>query len=336
MKFIKNWSIFLVLCCFMGSFPIKCSGTDYYKGIDVSVYQGSIDFEEVTADGYHQVYIRAGEGDSGEDSLFFDHYQGAKAAGLDIGFYYYVTATDAQEAERQAEEFASLISDCTYQLRPAMDYEEFSSVTVAESNEIALAFLKKLEDSLKQKPVLYSDASNVKTRWDTTLSDFPLWVADYAHLAEPEGYQLPENQVWTQWSGYQYSDNVTVSGISSGVDGDIFTSNIRLSDSEITPETSNVYYSYTVKKRDTLWSLSRYFHVSMEKIVDKNNISNKNLIYAGESLDILMKEEYSVKEGDTLSQLAVIFETTVEKLAKINDISNENLILVGETLKIPL
>lgn len=216
-----------------------------------------------------------------------------------------------------------------------MDYENFSGVTVAESNEIALTFLNKLEDLLQQKPAIYSDASNVKTRWDRSLESFPLWVADYAHLAEPEGYQLPENQVWTEWSGYQYADNLTVSGISTEVDGDIFTERIRLSHSEVKPERSHIYYSYTVKKGDTLWSLARSFGVSLEELVEKNNISNKNMIYVGETLEILMREEYTVKAGDTLSALAKTFEISVDKLVEVNDIINKNLILVGAQLKIP-
>lgn len=109
MNCIKNWSYFLLLSCFLWIFPVKCGGTEYNKGMDVSVYQGSIDFQKVSEEGYQQVYIRAGTGDSGKDSLFLEHYNGAKEAGLDIGFYYYVTATDVQEAEEQAEEFATFI-----------------------------------------------------------------------------------------------------------------------------------------------------------------------------------------------------------------------------------
>ncbi len=310
-----------------------------FRGIDVSAYQGAINFKELASSGCNYLYIRAGEGGNTVDSRFEENYQGAKSESLHYGFYYYVTAKNTSEAESQAEHFASLIAEIPYTLRPAMDFEEFSDITIAESNEIALTFLKTLEELTSVTPVLYSDADNVKTRWSSELSPYPLWVADYAHLAEPENYVLPENDVWTEWSGYQYTDSATITGIQGNVDGDLFTSGLMIeknSETTSTETTGNeTFFTYTVKKGNTLWGISKTFQTTVDILAETNDIANENLLYVGEILKIPMKQSYTVESGDTLTKIALKFDTTVDVLAEVNEIQHINLIYVGEILYIP-
>lgn len=311
--------------------------TTFFKAIDVSSYQGEIDFQELSKSGYQYVYIRAGEGGTIVDSRFYENKKGAEEAGLDYGFYYYLTAQNEEEAKVQGEHFVSLIQDFPYSIRPAMDFEVFSGLTVDESNEIALTFLQYLEEQTKITAVIYTDAYSVQTRWNSTLSDYPLWVADYGHLPNPEEYTLPKNSVWSQWSGYQYSDSTLVSGINGHVDGDIFTPSLLLDVNSQNPQTPTFdgnSLTYTVKKGETLWGISHFFHCSLRTLVDVNHISNENLIYPGEILEIPTKESYIVKSGDTLSEIALKLDSTVDSLCKINGIQNKNLIYVGEILYI--
>lgn len=310
------------------STPLQCLAVEIYQGLDVSVYQGDIDFEKVKSSGYDCVYIRSGSGESGEDSLFMEHYQNAKSAGLNVGFYYYVTAENTAEGESQALEFASLISECDYQLAPAMDYEEFSQVTVEESIKIAQSFLEKVEETLNEKPVIYTDANNVSRRWGSALAEYPLWVADYAHLAEPESYQLPESSGWSQWSGYQYTDSLVVSGIFGNVDGNIFKRSIFLKESSGGKDT------YEVKAGDTLWAIGKKYGVTVEELSTFNDIQDKNMIYVGEILKIPSVSEYIVKSGDTLYQIAAEFGTSISVIANLNGLKDVNLIFVGERLRV--
>lgn len=316
--------IFLFLC----SMNLQCLAGEIYQGLDVSVYQGDINFEQVKASGYDCVYIRAGSGESGEDRLFMEHYQKAKDEGLNVGFYYYVTAESVEEGEAQAEEFESLISKSEYQLRPAMDYESFSQVTVEESVEIAQSFLKKLEEILNVRPVIYSDASNVNNRWGSELMQYPLWVADYADLTDPTSYQLGGKSGWKEWSGYQYTDLLEVPGISGNVDGDIFKDSMFIDKS-----TSSTLF-YEVKLGDTLWKIGKNYGVTIEQLVGLNDITNENLIYVGETLKIPTNDVYFVKSGDTLSEIARVFDTTISQLATSNNIKDINLIYVGQQLHI--
>lgn len=98
--------------------------------------------------------------------------------------------------------------------------------------------------------------------------------------------------------------------------------------------------TYTIKKGDTLWGISRKYGVSVQKLVRWNNIRNPNLIYAGNTLIIYRNEssngiiKYIVQRGDNLSRIAFRYGTTVRRLAQINGIRNPNLIYTGQILYI--
>ena len=83
--------------------------TPLMDGIDVSVWQGEVDFEQVRAAGVEVVYIRAGEGDNHTDPWLERHYASAQKAGMKIGFYHFVNARTTQDAQKQARFFLSLI-----------------------------------------------------------------------------------------------------------------------------------------------------------------------------------------------------------------------------------
>ena len=127
-----------------------------YRGIDVSVYQGDIDFHRVKEAGIEVVYIRAGEGSDYTDTYFEANAQKAKEAGLHFGFYLYVTARTEEQAREQARFFSDLIQNKEYTCRPAMDLEQFSGMSEERINEVGLAFLKELESLTGITPVSYT------------------------------------------------------------------------------------------------------------------------------------------------------------------------------------
>jgi len=95
-----------------------------FDGIDVSSYQGTIDFNRVKASGIDVVYIKAGEGGQITDPYFKQNYLKAARAGLIFGAYYYVTAKNTSEAKAQANDFFNLIRATSFNARPAMDFED--------------------------------------------------------------------------------------------------------------------------------------------------------------------------------------------------------------------
>lgn len=228
----------------------------------------------------------------------------------------------------------------------AMDFESFGSLNNEEINQIAIAFLQRLQEVTGKEVIVYSDEYNANNTFNISVAYYALWVAQY----EVEEPTVDNN--WEFWEGWQYTDQGEVSGISTYVDRDKFTSNIFLSDtSEVptipeTPEENETYQSIIIPRGATLSELAIEYNTTIARLVELNNISNPNLIYAGETLVIPIASQesnangvktipYIVQSGDTLSKIAREFDTTVEILASINNISNVNLIFTGELLYVP-
>ena len=312
-----------------------------YNGIDVSEWQGDIDFEAVKSAGVEVVYIKSSEGDSLIDPMFEIYYEGARAAGLKIGFYHYVTATTVEEAKEQAAFFVSLIQDKQYDCRLAMDYEQFFGLSNEAINEVGLAFIEEVERLSESSVVVYSDASNATNVWGEEIASYPLWIAEYG-VDEPS-----ENGNWDRWIGFQYSDSGVINGINGNlVDLDYFTEQIYLA-SNSHPSTNPDHEdeepteTYIVVKGDTLWEIANRYGVTVEELVELNHLSNPNLIYPGEVLllpgqgENQAKTTYTVVVGDTLWGIANRYGVTVEELVELNHLSNPNLIYPGEVLLLP-
>ncbi len=117
----------LVLCLGASALALEPLGQPV-QGMDVSAWQGEIDFEQVRAWGIRTVYIRAAVGQGRQDKDWRANYRKAKAAGLKVGLYHYVTARSQDQAREQAEFFAGLMEGLDMDCRPAMDFESFGDM----------------------------------------------------------------------------------------------------------------------------------------------------------------------------------------------------------------
>ena len=248
-----------------------------YSGIDVSVYQGEIDFQRAAASGVQVVYIRAGYGTTA-DRNFERNWKAAREAGLHVGFYLYVTARTAEQARGQARFFSSLIAGTGYDCRPAMDFENFSGLSRAEVNAVGLAFLQELEEQTGQRPLVYTDAYAADTVWQGGVGKYPLWAADYGP-GEPD----ITSGIWSGWTGFQYSDAGKIPGIAGNVDLDRFTAGVFLN-AESAPGGETVRYA--VQPGDTLWGIAQRYGTTVAALANLNHIENPNLIYPGQTLII--------------------------------------------------
>lgn len=277
----------VLLCAFGALADMPPCESTRYDGIDVSVFQGDIDFARVRGAGIDFVYIRAGEGDDITDTRFEQNYASARAAGLQIGFYYVAAADSSAQGAYQAGRFYELIRNKEYELRPAMDFSRLQGVNAAQANAIALSFLQRLQTLSGYTPALYSDAYAAETLWTRDLSAFPLWVADY------NAGGVPDSPVWNCWAGRQYSSRGRVEGITGDVDMDAFNTAILLSGTPApsptpgpSPTPAPCYVEYVVRRGDTLSGIAAMFNVTTQELALWNNIQNPDLIRTGQILRI--------------------------------------------------
>lgn len=332
----------LVFAALVPARAIPPSGGRQYRGIDISEFQGEIDFEEVRRSGIEAVYIRVGAGEY-TDEYFAENYERAKAAGLKIGFYHYVTARSVEEGRRQARFFASLAAGREPDMRLAMDFEYFGSLSVSQINAISEAYLDELTALTKREAVIYSDLSNARNIFSRALAEkYPLWAAQYG-ADEPSA-----NGKWREWVGFQYTDEGRVSGIYGNVDRNIFTEGIFLSDSgRIDGEKQTTVRARTrtltvyVRAGDTLWAIAREYGTTVEAIARENRIADPNRIFAGERLRITLpargngEEIYTVRRGDTPISIAGKFGVTLSALEDRNGLERGETIYAGDKLSIP-
>lgn len=184
-------------------------------GIDVSSWQGDIDWNAVKNNGVEFALIRVGYGY--EDQCFLDqkfqaNIAGAIAAGLPVGVYFYSYAASTDEARNQATWVHEQIQDYPVELGVVFDWEDWSDfnqygISFRTLNQIAQAFLDTTANN-GHKATLYGSKYYLERFWQPTA---PVWLAQYYDTATYIG----EYWLW------QLTDSGKVDGISGNVDVDI-------------------------------------------------------------------------------------------------------------------
>ena len=185
------------------------------KGIDVSHWQGTIDWNKVKAAGIEFDIIKAGGSDAGTytDSKWEANYKGAKAAGIPIGAYYFVgkDCVTAAAGKADAERFIQILKGKQLEYPVYMDNEAQPASAKAGITEATIAFCETMEAAGYFVGIYGSAVSGFKERMDDSkLTDYAHWVAQYASKCSYKG----EYGIW------QYSSKGKVDGISGNVDLD--------------------------------------------------------------------------------------------------------------------
>lgn len=179
------------------------------RGIDVSRWQGEINWSQVAADDVS--FVMLGTRSKGVvDPYFHRNIQQASAAGVKVGVYIYSLAVTVEMAEAEADFVLDLIHDYPVSYPVAFDMEDSTqgNLSKEELAAIANAFCKKISDS-GYYPIVYANENWLKNKLDMSLMDYPVWVARYS--ARPS-YQNP-----VMW---QATSTGSVKGINGNVDID--------------------------------------------------------------------------------------------------------------------
>lgn len=208
------------------------------KGIDISHWNGDINFDQVKAAGVEFVIIKAGGSDKGfyTDSKFRDNYNGAKAAGLSVGAYYFAGKKfrGIEAGVADAKRFIEILKGMQFDYPVFIDIEAQENRYKEEITDATIAFCEEMEKAGYFVGIYASDISghNDKLNHDR-IKSYVHWVARYGK--EPE--ICKDHGLW------QYSSKGRISGIIGSVDIDISTVDY----SKIIKEKG--FNGYTAKKK---------------------------------------------------------------------------------------
>jgi len=184
-------------------------------GIDVSTWQGDINWKQVKNEGVEFAILRIGFGHTrdGEivlDDTFKQNIKGAKEAGIKTGIYFYSYAENEKEAKEEAKWIIDILDGEKLDLPITFDWEDWSdfndyNINFSELNQIANSFLTEIEKS-GYKSMLYGSATYLEKIWNQ--KNYPTWLAHYTDKTDyTEDYYI-----------WQLSNKGKVNGINADVD----------------------------------------------------------------------------------------------------------------------
>lgn len=335
------------------------------KGIDVSRWQGKIDWTQVKKDGVEFAMIRGGYGENQVDSRFHENARGANAAGIPMGIYWFSYALNPEMAQKEAGYAVELARQ--YQVSWPIAYDfEYDSVAYAEKNGViitrslatrmAKAFCEEVK-KLGYIPMFYANLEYLEQYFDRSQLPYELWYAQYGSTAA-----VIEKTIW------QYSSQGRISGIEGAVDLNYGYKDYGNGE-PIQPEPIPAPEGTTLELAAAVMQGKYGVDEARKKALGSRYEEVQNFInhIAQASTDTLVKEVmqgrygngrireivlgsryetvqnrinrtqyYTVRPGDTLSGIATKYGTTYQKLAQINGITNPNKIYAGQRIKVKL
>ena len=188
--------------------------TDILRGIDVSKWQGDINWKKVASSGIDFVMIRSSYGSEHTDEMLKKNVEGCEKYGIDYGFYHYTYAKTADEAKQEAKYFLSRIKnfDPTYPVVLDIEEEYFKKMSRKQVTDIIAAFMTELENAGYYAAV-YSYAIFFRDNVDMSrIEKYDIWVASWG---DEEKLNDSYDGHYGMW---QYSAIGSVNGIDGEVD----------------------------------------------------------------------------------------------------------------------
>lgn len=329
---------------------------DYVPGIDVSYWEGGIDWKKVRGDGFRYMFTKATEGEGYEDPTLDDNWLGAKSVGILRGAYHFFHPN--MNPVKQADHFIQAVKKLNDngELPPVLDLEVTDNQVNQTVIDRAKTWLDRVQQGLGKRPIIYSSPGFLKYNFVVPGGGPPLWTKDYVLWIANYGVSQPLlPKGWLSWIFWQYSETGKVNGINAAVDLDWFNGTVedlyKFAGSQPPGATT-----YTVKQGDTLQSIADQFGLSLSELAGANpQLIQPNMVLKipaavtditiptdGGATDMVpnggtpaTEKNYTVKSGDTLSGIALKFGTTYGLIAQFNGIAPPYIIHPGQVLKIP-
>jgi lysozyme len=201
--------ITLALLYFNGVFSFNYPSTVVYpvRGIDVSKYQGNIDWPVLSEQNIRFAFIKATEGSTFRDKMFLINWENANKTKLKVGAYHFFSYDSP--GGTQADNFINAVPKQAESLPPVVDIEFYGDKDEnipdkVKTNKILDELLAKIEQHYNKKAILYVTKRTYDLYIKGAYNENPIWVRNT--LAKPV---LSDNRAWTFW---QYSDNKILKG----------------------------------------------------------------------------------------------------------------------------
>lgn len=251
------------------------------KGIDVSVFQGDIDWKKVKDSGVKFAMIRGGYGRSGLDEKFEKNFKNASAESIPVGVYHYSYATTAEKAKEEAKFCLSYLKGKKFDYPVAFDIEDKTQLTLSKKllTDITLEFCEELEKN-GYYVCIYSSKSFLTDKLDMKrLSRFDVWVAQWNSECTYKG----------SYGMWQYSDSGKVKGINGNVDLDKaykdYPSIIKEAGLNGYKKTSSKPAKKEYKKGDAVTLKKTPVYVSASAKNPTTHLTGKYYLYDGEKIN---------------------------------------------------
>lgn len=177
------------------------------RGIDVSSWQGQIDWQVLAAQELDFAFIKATEGSGFVDSYFADNWEQAHGTDLLVGAYHFFSYDSA--GDTQADNFISTVPALPDALPPVVDIEFYGDKekNPPDRSEVALnlqTLLNRMEAHYGKKPIIYATMKSYRLYIEGAYEEYPIWIRDV--ISRPK---LPDGREYLIW---QYTNRGRLDG----------------------------------------------------------------------------------------------------------------------------
>lgn len=198
----------LALLIYLGILQINHPSKKQYpiRGVDVSSYQGEIDWNILSEQGVDFAFIKATEGSSYTDICFYDNWDEASKTDLRIGAYHFFSFESA--GKTQAENFCNAVLSVEDMLPPVVDvepydsYKELSDSTKNSSTKELTDWLCFVEEKYGVRPIIYTTEEYYSKWIKNSFSQYDIWIRSV--------YKSPPKDI--KWAFWQYSNRMCLNG----------------------------------------------------------------------------------------------------------------------------
>lgn len=207
----------LAICVYEGYFQLNGAEAEKYpvRGVDVSHYQGKIDWQTLSGQNIQFAYVKATEGSSYVDEMFSRNWAEAKETGIRVGAYHFFSFDSP--GKDQAEHFIRTVESFPGMTAPAVDVEFYGKKreNPPKGDEVERElreYLELVEQAYGRKPVIYATMEAWKLYIKGRFEEYPLWIRDvWRKPALDSALEEGQEQAWTFW---QYTDRGRLKGFS--------------------------------------------------------------------------------------------------------------------------